>query len=359
MIYKHDNDGKASVQLSSFQRSAIHDMQLDIVSKKLRLVGNCCLCGNCHSENDLLIAQKDRYGIAVNNILCSKCGLIRSGEVFDGASNSIFYAKYYRNIYVGEEGPSESFFIGQTETGSFFLKLVRQCCLWDDIRSVVEIGCGAGGILYPFLLHARQCKGFDFDERFLKLGRAHGLTLVQGDYKDTLEDGTVDLLILSHVMEHFVEPIREMRIITGKITCGGYLLVEVPSVFCIRQMYYNPILYFQNAHIFNFYGAYLRVFFNKLGLEVVYGDERCTFLLRKPATWQDREISDVYDEQLGRYPAIVFRYLRYSYIMDRLWLNPWKLVNKTACVLEMFHIRKPLRRFINFLQSRNAQEERL
>lgn len=56
-----------------------------------------CICGNLE---DILIAEKYRYGIPLNIYLCKNCGTIRSGEVLDRESLIRFYEGDYSKIYV-------------------------------------------------------------------------------------------------------------------------------------------------------------------------------------------------------------------------------------------------------------------
>ena len=78
----------------------------------------------------------------------------------------------------------------------------------------------------------------------------------------------------------------------------------------MNKVYLNPILYLQNAHVFNFYYSYLKVFFEKLGLEVIYGDEQCTFLLHKCEGWKKPEVKMIYEKSLSDYPEKINVFIR-------------------------------------------------
>jgi tRNA/tmRNA/rRNA uracil-C5-methylase (TrmA/RlmC/RlmD family) len=148
----------------------------------------------------VVVAEKDRYGIPIKMICCSKCGLIRSDKVFDEKSNELFYTHYYRPLYTSLR-PDESFFYSQYKRGQVFLKLIKKHLNFSEIDHVVEIGCGAGGILFPFKETGKNVQGVDFEEDYITFGQKKGLNLRKGS-DELLEDESVDLLILSHVMEH-------------------------------------------------------------------------------------------------------------------------------------------------------------
>ena len=320
------NDYKSTVNLSDFQIESINIMLSDIDNNILILKDNNCLCRNDNSKNDILLSEKDRYGIPVNNMICSKCGLIRSEKIFDEKSNILFYQKYYRNIYVGLNKPNNQFFEDQIKRGEAFISLIKKHINLNDIKNVLEIGCGSGGIIYPFNELNISCRGIDYNEEYLEYGRLKGLSLISGDYKNTIQDNSTDLLILSHVMEHFTNPIKEMVEVIKKINHDKYLLVEVPGIFFIKKIYFDPILYFQNAHVINYYHYYLTIFFKKLGLEVMYGDERCIFLLKKYKNWTAPTIDCIYDESMSNYPVIINKYIRNTCLQYKYYLNPylWK-----------------------------------
>ena len=316
------------INLSDFQKESIVKLLNAIDNKTLKLEFNNCLCNNQSVSNDIIIAEKDRYGIPVKNLICSKCGLIRSEKTFTDESYVSFYKYYYRNIYVGLSKPNEKFFDDQIKRGLEYIDLLKKHIEFNDINYLLEIGCGSGGIIYPFHKMELTCKGVDYDEEYLEFGRLKGLSLKNGTYKNYIEDNSVDLLILSHVMEHFSNPIKEMIDVISKVKYNKYLLIEVPGIFFINKVYHSPIYYLQNAHVFNYYYAYLKVFFEGLGLEVIYGDERCTFILKKPERWEPPEISTIYDDSLKIYPKIVNSYIRKSFFQYKYSLNPyvWKIV---------------------------------
>ena len=62
------------INLSDFQKESIVKLLNAIDNKTLKLEFNNCLCNNQSVSNDIIIAEKDRYGIPVKNLICSKCG---------------------------------------------------------------------------------------------------------------------------------------------------------------------------------------------------------------------------------------------------------------------------------------------
>ena len=66
------NDLIPMITLSDFQKKSISNLLSDIDNKILKLKFNNCLCKNQNVGNDIIISEKDRYGIPVKNLICSK-----------------------------------------------------------------------------------------------------------------------------------------------------------------------------------------------------------------------------------------------------------------------------------------------
>ena len=302
------DDGRIAETLSESQARSLKHLRDDIASQKLHLVSNHCICNNKHPEHDIVISEKDRYGLPIPQILCSHCGIIRSKYVFNETSNDLFYESYYRSVYSSGMSLDDFFNNWQLYQGNHFIRLLKDYNVFKDISNVVEVGCGAGGILLPFKKAGKNVCGYDFDIDYLSYGKSKGIETKYGDWYVQTAENSCDLIILSHVLEHFLNPVVELKKIISKIKIGKYLMIEVPGILNIHNAYESPILYFQNAHVYNFYEQSLRVFFTKLGLKVVHGDEFCTFICQKTSN-ENPDISFIYDNSLANYPQKIANYL--------------------------------------------------
>ena len=340
------NDGKSTFYMSQKQRQSLSLLKEDINNGRLKLVENHCLCGNDQEQEDIIVSEKDRYGLHLPQILCKRCGLIRSQYVFDKESNGQFYQTRYRDIYT--TGTPTDFFLFQIKRGEKFVQILDSIDILSQIDNATEIGCGAGGILQPFAARGKIVKGFDFNKEYLDFGNQFHLNLHFGDFADQLQDESCDLIILSHVLEHFLDPISEIHNIARKLKMGKYLLVEIPSCLNIAAADKNPIFYFQNAHIYNFYQDYLKVFFQFLGFETVYSDETCDFVLRKVATVQKPSL--IYSECLDGKDQEVARYLlacKNKWQSSKNWLRRTVYKMNIAIMLYIlfFHLARKITYF--------------
>lgn len=344
------NDGKASVVLNKLQRSKIQKYQIKIQNKEYKLVSNPCLCGFKYNNSDIIITEKDRYGIDCANILCIQCGLIRLSKKLDDESTDYFYQNDYRDIYVGKAIATNEFFKEQEARGIIFIELLQKYIKFEEIGSVFEVGCGAGGILYPFYKKGIKASGCDFGETYLKYGRSKKLQLYHGGITDSpISEQSQDLIVLSHVMEHFNHPIESLNEIIKYVKPNKYLLIEVPGIFIIDKHYLNPIYYFQNAHVYNYYYYFLNIFFEKIGLEVIYGDERCTFILKKPKNWQPNKSLDFSSEDYQGFSFWVEEiqyYIKKQYVIDKLKLSSIYYKHGVIKVLNILGVKDLVKKII-------------
>lgn len=239
-----------------------------------------CFCGL--PEADLVIAERDRYGLPVRTALCQHCGILRTTPRMTADATARFYGDDYRDLYTGP-GNVESLYESQVERGHGLVKLLTK--LLPQVDSVYEIGCGAGGLLTPFAQAGKRVAGVDLGDEYLAYGRQQGLDLVHGRAGDLLahRGEAADLVLLLHVLEHYLDLSSSLDETLSIVKPGGLLLVEVPGLATIATGYHGDILrYLQNAHTYHFSGPTLRFVLERCGLEVLACTEDAIALCRRP-----------------------------------------------------------------------------
>ena len=325
-IYK--NDGRQIAKgLSLLQIDHINDFSYRLTKGEFSFKKNNCICGNENDSEDIVVSEKDQFGIPVVNKICSKCGLIRLDYIFDEESARKFYSNDYGAIYKSNSLNPENYFKAQIVKGNRLLELFNKYVKLENRKDklVLDIGSGSGGVLMPFKRDGFNVLGVDFDDEYLSLGKENKIDLKNGNYDDLIEEQSVDVIILSHVFEHFSYPLIELVKIVNKIKINGYLIFEVPGIF--NNRYINPIQQVQNAHAYAyFYSDYLRVLFNRVELSVVYSDESCTFILKKNKNLGEVILKDVYDSILdGNFNKIkIYLLLKHYRHFFKLNFVQWK-----------------------------------
>ncbi len=244
-----------------------------------------CFCGE--PASDLEIAGRDRYGLPVRTVLCPSCGLMRSDPRMDADSTARFYQDDYRDLYTGP-GNGDALFASQVSRGRGLVKLLEK--LLPTIDTVYEIGCGAGGLLLPFAEQGKRVAGVDLGDEYLEFGRAQGLSLVHGSADDLLAQAgePADLVLLLHVLEHYLDLSEGIEQTLRLVRPGGLLLIEVPGIASIATGYRGDLLsYLQNAHNFHFTAATLEFVLRRCGLDVLASSESALALCQRPQVAND------------------------------------------------------------------------
>lgn len=212
-------------------------------------------CPVCTVADDCVLAEKDRYGIPLRVVACRTCGLIRTDPRLTARAFADFYNTEYRPLYGGAATPDETFFDAQVAHGAAIVQQLESAGFpVGPHLLVVEVGCGAGGILQAFRDRQATVIGCDLGDAYVHFGRSrHGLDLRNGTLADLALPRPADVIIYSHVLEHVLDLNGELTLIRQKLAPAGLVYVEVPSVKNIHRPYRGDFLgLLQNAHTFHF-----------------------------------------------------------------------------------------------------------
>lgn len=257
--------------LTDVQTCALKKHIQKLESGELSLTVTNCLCGN---KGGRLLARYDRYGIPIDTYVCKYCGLLRSDPYLDENSLESFYKETYRLLYSEGKKANYLFFEEQQEHGRQIAEKLISKGLLREGMTVFDVGCGAGGALLDF--EKRKCKtyGCDWGEDYLEYGRDAGLCLEHGSCESLRRFGPADIVILSHVLEHFTTPQNELKKIKSLLKPNGVIYVEVPGLFAMHKTYEDFFLFLQNAHTFHFSLQTLKSIMETVGFELLYGGEQ-------------------------------------------------------------------------------------
>jgi len=238
-----------------------------------------CLCG---SQETISISSYDRYLIPVNTKLCKNCGIMLTSPRMNKDSLYKFYEEDYRLIYTGSEISNSEFFNNQIKHGEIIKEFIENNIIIQSDYKIFDIGCGSGGMLYPFKESGIQTYGCDIGSKYLEHGINLGLNLEHGDERSLVKYGKANLIILSHILEHYSDPLKSLRKLSNLLVDDGYIYVELPGIFNIHKTYFGDILRFlQNAHLYHFTLSTLSWLMSKAGFKLINGNETIQALYLK------------------------------------------------------------------------------
>lgn len=247
-------------------------------------------CPLCSTAEGILIAEIDRLGIPCKTLICKGCGLVFNDSFFSADSLEAVYREFYGKINFNGLSPEETF-LKRTSPDAYSWKRFAYISLQlgdglININTVFEIGCRDGCNLLPFYLAGKEVMGCDFDEEYLNAGRKRGLNLIRGGTDSLIASGKRgDLIILSHVVEHFIGLDEEIAKIKSLLTDSGYIYVEVPGLFnwnrkrryAIAEDGYRStndfLSYLQSVHNYHLDLEKISFLFERAGFKMIAGDE--------------------------------------------------------------------------------------
>lgn len=247
-----------------------------------------CPCGS--SAGDRLLAEVDRHGLPSQNVICLGCGLVRLSPRWRESRYRGFYHSEYRALYNRSVVPKGSYARevaanpATAERGAWIVGEAQRYGVGAAAR-IVEIGAGAGWNLAS-LPPGWSRIGYDVDQEFLEIGKAtFGLDLRYGFVEEALgEVAAADVVLLSHVVEHFSNPGAILKRLGESLPRQALLLIEVPGIFRIHRTNLDVRSYLQNAHTFTFCAATLADECRRAGLQVLSVDETARAVCRPGGT---------------------------------------------------------------------------
>lgn len=194
---------------------------------------NCIICSG---QTRLLFSTKDRASAGEVRALrwCDTCDFGRLDGDFTPQTIASFYPE---NYYTHFAAPRHA---GRMSP----LERLRVHLAWrfDDGkplnpaeigagRTVCDLGCGNGSDLRLFAEHGYRATGIDPDPK----ARAAAMTageILAGTAEDLpagLAGRTFDVVLMSHVLEHCIDPTKAISNAASLLAPGGRLVVEVPN----------------------------------------------------------------------------------------------------------------------------------
>lgn len=272
-------------RLTRAQQQAVDDVNRKVHQGEYRLESPPCPV--CDGEDFDPLAGQDRYGLAMSVVLCRTCGLVQTRPRMDASAYAHFYDTYYSTIYHPFRNTVEDYFREQYKRGIRIADWVEGC-LGRSVSGmhVLEVGCGAGGVLAAFRDRGARVRGCDLIRAYVdNAAGKQGLDAVYGTLESLPLQPDPELVIYSHVVEHLSDPLDELARLKGFCRARqAHVYVEVPGLHSIRGNYrWDFLQYLQNAHVWHFTLQTLTALMAKGGFRRTHGTD-WVFSLFQPTT---------------------------------------------------------------------------
>lgn len=285
--------------LSGARRSAFNQLNERIYSGRYHLVSVPeCFCGSGQFRG---ISRFDRFGLPFGTKICQVCGLVTLDRMLSESDWESFYNDIYWALIAGSTTPSF-----QTAQDDFadFKEFVRPY-IDDDVRTVMEVGCGSGVRLELIRGEARRDNirivGSDYSEEALRIAGAKGIEVFRGGVEVLKAIGQADVLILSHVFEHLPDLRQAMKDISELTHAKTKIYVEVPGIIDLenkREYGFDYQDYSVLAHVHNFSLTTLANVFRAGGFGLIRGNEYVRAMFSKSCVEPQQVSSRPYEDTM-------------------------------------------------------------
>jgi len=255
----------------------------DIQNKKIKLEeATSCIC--CTSANLEKLLDVDRFDLPFGSYICKDCGLVITSPRIQQESLPYYYEKYYHPLNYGKESLEHQVALFKECQGKKIYRKLQLHISNKPELDVLEIGAGVGSVLDEFREEASKEKikvnllGTEYSAECIEQCKRRNIIAIEGNAETVLtQNRKFDIIILSHVFEHFIDLENELNVLKKLLKDDGLLYIEVPGLLDNHDKAYYDFSflgYSVHAHMYNFTLVTLRNIVEKYGFILEEGNEK-------------------------------------------------------------------------------------
>ena len=245
-------------------------------------------CNLCGEDDTTLVHNRERFGLAVNTVLCNRCGLLYLNPRPSEENYRRMYESDYRLAVSGtDEWLEQEFRKQQSYTERWILPFVLRHYS-GDIKSLLDVGCSYGGVIWPFKekFPVALLSGIEPVVKIAEYARLRtGADIRVGSFVPEVFETKFDLIIISRSLNHVLDPFGVLQLARSLLNPKG-LLILVLQDGVTTLMLQGLDLFTEITHPYIFTRETAQAMVRKAGFEIV-GYEDGLF---DPATLSKTEI---------------------------------------------------------------------
>lgn len=275
----------------------------------------CALCGSHEVD---VVAERDRNGDPLRNVLCRHCGLVWVDPRPDPEALRSFYAEKYRADYKGATEPKKKHCYREMRRANE--RVARLQAFYKPGDGVLDIGAGAGFFSRVLAENGVDYLGIEPNAGYANFARETlGLGGVEvGFLADVAGESRFDIITINHVFEHLPDPNESLQRMWRLLKPGGLVIMEVPNV---EADYHSPDKVFHVGHLYWYSPQSLSALVVKQGMAVVDvmltpGTRHVNMVMRKVARTGASDWAGLYAGNYARVRAFFDRRSRFRHFLS-------------------------------------------
>ncbi|KQT14358.1 class I SAM-dependent methyltransferase [Ramlibacter sp. Leaf400] len=196
-------------------------------------------CPFCRAPSDPVLRQRPDYEYGIQVQLdyhrCRACGLVFADPI-PVADIPSFYASYSTH---GQHTQRKLPLLARASRGVMLREFESLVPSHKD-EPVLDFGCGDGSFLAELRERGyTRLAGYDFDPQARKAARLVGAQVAESE-EDLPALGPFAVITLNHVIEHMVDPPRDLARLGSMLRPGGRLVIRTPNARSVLSRSLGP-----------------------------------------------------------------------------------------------------------------------
>lgn len=290
-------------------------------------------CAICKTNSTLHYSSKGQFGIQTNVVICKNCGFTYLNPRWTKDRYNHFYSLEYDNYYRPEVKSTKYKYDVYSPVKTILSRLEKFHVKPINPENIIDIGCGMGDALIYLKENIYQKANYyaiepsTFCCEHLKKNNISILSNdVDSEWSENNEN-KFDVVIMRHVLEHFLDPISVLKKVSKILKPDGILYVAVPN----SKKPTHPLIshYLRVVHVSYFSELSLS---NSFGLSNVSpilmkgGDEWDAFEIFSVAKKTSTETKPIVNSNEAKVQKDVFDSIKRTDFYYNLKLSIWKLL---------------------------------
>ncbi|WP_250434141.1 class I SAM-dependent methyltransferase [Hanstruepera flava] len=230
------------------------------------------LCPICDDNQFKVLANKDRYGMGVQTVICNNCSMIYINPRPTELEMNNFYKNHYRSFYESIEVPTQDYINkGPFKARASFVKDALNKYLQKS-KTILDVGCAEGTLLSQIEIYYPDIQTYGIEPsigfgEYAKQNLKGDIFI--GSYQDFIKHSSgicFDVVTSTHVLEHILNPKEYLLELKKMMHKASVLYIEVPNIMNDRV---NGLGAVHLGHVLSFDMQTLESLLNICGFEVV------------------------------------------------------------------------------------------
>ena len=241
------------------------------MNKRMESTPQSIDCIICNGNNEDAITLDDNYDHGLRMVLCKDCGLGYLSPRWSETKYAEFYKDKYDDDYRSEIKEDQEFVAAITVP--LIQRLDKLQMFPQKTEKILDVGCGAGNMLLSLKNKFPKAElfGIEPSDNAVQVLEKRKINVISRDVNDDWSQKhskSFDLIIMRHVLEHFLDPKAVLEKILKTLNDDGILYIGVPNN--LKPVHHTRKKWFRVVHTYYFNRYSLRNLLELSGFEVLH-----------------------------------------------------------------------------------------